>query len=63
MYRYIPDDMYPEASQPITENAYPITRITRDTQEFISTYTAMFKQQAGGVEFKTLKDLENDYEE
>jgi predicted nucleic acid-binding protein len=61
--RYTPDHIAPDASQPIAENAYTITRDSRATQEYIQTYTESFKIQCGAVEFKTLEDLENDYEE
>jgi hypothetical protein len=61
--RYVPDYIAPDASMPILENAYVITRNSKDTQEHINQYTHAFKVQTGAIEFKTLNDLEKDYGE
>jgi hypothetical protein len=61
--RYVPDHVCPDASIPITENIFFVTRNSRETKDYVDGYTRAFIMQAGAVEFKTLNDLEKVYEE
>jgi len=63
MDRFVPDHICPDASQIILENAYVVTRDTKGTKDYITSYTMACILQFGAVEFKTLNDLEKDYGE
>lgn len=62
--RYIPDHVFPtDAVEPIVDNMMFQTRNTNQNHAYLRQYIEACKLQYGAVEFKTLNDLELDYEE
>ena len=61
--RYVSDHVCVEAVEVNLDNVYVITKKTRHTKEYVDAFTSAMMVQFGGVEFKTIKDLENTNEE